>query len=170
MNDAPAPRGKRKRLLFEALIAIGLFYGISAYFQKDMLKDTAPVIAAKGVNGTRVSLPSATGKPTLVYFFASWCGACKLTSPAVDNIAGDYPVLAIAADSGSDADVKAFLKEKGYGFDALNDKGTLTAHFGVSGFPSLYVVDASGEVRFVTRGVSTEPALRARLFLTELLQ
>lgn len=170
MNDTPNPRSKARRLLAEALIAIALFYGVSAYYQKDMLKDVAPVIAAKGVNGSNLSLPSTSSKATLVYFFAEWCSACKLTSPAVDNIATDYPVLAIAADSGSDSDLKAFLKAKGYGFDALNDNGSLMHHFGVSGFPSIYVVDASGQIRFVTRGVSTEPALRARLLLTELLQ
>lgn len=170
MTDTPKPRSKAKRLMVEALIAIGLFYGISLYFQKDMLKDAAPVIAAKGVNGSSLSLPSASGKATLVYFFAKWCGACKLTSPAVASISADYPVLAIAVDSGSDAEVKAFLEAKGYGFDALNDDGALSHYFGVSGFPSLFVVDAKGQVRFVTRGVSTEPALRARLLLTELLQ
>lgn len=166
----PEPSRKYRRLLLEAIIAAALFYGVSAYLQKDMLKDAAPVIAAKGVNGSSLSLPAASGQATLVYFFAEWCGACKLTSPAIDNIAKDYPVLAIAADSGDDANVSAFLAANGYGFDALNDKGKLARLFGVSGFPAIYVVDARGEIRFVTRGVSTEPALRARLFMTELLQ
>ena len=49
----------------------------------------------------------ATGQPTLVYFWATWCGICTLTSPAVNNIAEDssdlgYQIKTVALSSGSD--------------------------------------------------------------------
>lgn len=32
----------------------------------------------------------STEQPVLVYFWASWCGPCKLVSPSVIEIAKDY--------------------------------------------------------------------------------
>ncbi|MBT1446293.1 protein disulfide oxidoreductase [Shewanella sp. JM162201] len=167
--DPKPKKSRRKQLLLEAAIAMALFYGIAAFQQKDMLKDTAPAISASGVEHSLLTLPHSGGKPTLVYFFADWCSVCKLTSPAISRIESDYPVVAIAVDSGNDERVRAFLQQQGYEFDAINDNGALAKQFGVSGFPSIFVVDGDGNIHFVTRGITSEPGLRLRLFITSLM-
>ena len=35
-------------------------------------------------------LIETSGKPVLVDFYADWCGPCKMVSPAIKKVAGDF--------------------------------------------------------------------------------
>jgi len=106
------------------------------------------------------------GSPALVYVWASWCGVCNLTSPAVSSIANDYPVASIALKSGLQKEVNRYLAEKNYQFSAYADRqGELAARLNVESTPYFFIVDKRGEIQFVSRGINTELGLRAKLAL-----
>ncbi len=48
------------------------------------------------------SLPQlGQAKPTIIYFWGSWCSYCRYTSPAINSLSEEgYPVVSVALRSG----------------------------------------------------------------------
>jgi len=57
---------------------------------------------------------SQAGQPVLLYFWADWCGPCRLVSPSVEAVANEYneqlKVLKLEVDPNPEA-VKAYQVE-----------------------------------------------------------
>ena len=118
-----------------------------------------------------VTLAEAGGSRTLVlYFWGSWCGVCRHTSPAVQRLKADgIPVLGVATASGSDAEVAAYLRRHGWDFETANDAdGTWTRQWQVRVTPTVLLVK-NGKVVHSTAGIASYPGLRARVWLADIL-
>lgn len=152
-------------LTLEALFFVALFFALRAYMSYGAAGGPAPFLAGTLLDGTPVRLDAYRGRPTLVHFWASWCGVCKLMQGSVAAVAEDYPVLTVAMKSGGSADIRAYLQERGVSLPVLPDpNGMLAAAYGIRGVPASFVIDAAGEIRFVEIGYTTEWGLRARLY------
>jgi thioredoxin 1 len=75
-------------------------------------------------------------KPVLVYFWAGWCGPCRLVSPSIDWVANTYSdrlkVVKLEVDPNPDAVAKCKVE----GVPALRlvkDKEIVQAHEGAIG-------------------------------------
>ncbi|GAB2734137.1 thioredoxin family protein [Nocardioides pakistanensis] len=75
---------------------------------------------------TDFAAATATGKPVLVDFYATWCGPCRKVAPIVDQIAAEHPEFTV---------VKVDIDQAA--------KTTLDFH--VMGVPTLVVLDADGQ-------------------------
>ena len=77
----------------------------------------------------------------------------------------DHPVLTIAMQSGSPADVARVLKARRLNWPTLVDTdGAITQRYGLPGVPALVVLDAQGNIRFVEVGYTSEIGMRLRLW------
>lgn len=106
----------------------------------------------------------SNGRTLLLYFWGSWCGVCKHTSPAVQKLHEDgVPVLGVAVRSGSDADIRAYLQRQGWHFDNVNDaKGSLSQQWQMKVTPTIVLV-RDGRVVHTTTGIASYWGLKLRL-------
>ncbi|WP_351018751.1 redoxin domain-containing protein [Shewanella sp. AC91-MNA-CIBAN-0169] len=164
------------------VIAVVLF-AIASYLQRDMRTGIAMPINAYTIANKPISLftsasidaqqhireNSTQNKPTLVYFWGTWCPVCKVTSPMVNsvNLNPNYQVVSIAVASGSDDDISTFMQHHHYHFDVINQHQTmlLSQQWGAMALPAIYIVDTENNIRFVTSGVTSSWGMSLRLWL-----
>lgn len=118
------------------------------------------------LDGSAVSLAQLSQqRPLLVYFWASWCGVCRYTTPSVAKLAalGDN-VLSVALRSGDDVQVAEWLAGKRLSLPVVNDpNGTLAAQWQIGVTPTLVIID-KGKVVQSTTGWTSYWGMKLRLW------
>lgn len=126
------------------LLLVILFIASQAmdYWRKPQAPDLNTVPSLTLTDGTPVSIAQMSAeKPLLVYFWASWCGICKLTSPSVSELSeSGYNVVTIAIRSGEDDRLAKGMAAKGYYFPVINDPdGRISQLWGVNVTPTFVI-------------------------------
>ena len=111
------------------------------------------------MDGSEFTISEFSGKPVLIYFWATWCPICNMVNGSVQSISEDYPVISVA--SWSQGEVKAYMHENQLTFPVLLDNtGEMAQTFGLKGVPISFILNPNGEIKFVESGYSTETGLR----------
>ena len=117
----------------------------------------APDFTLTDQYGNTHTLSDYKGKTVFLNFWATWCGPCKSEMPdvqalyeAYDENGGDLVVLGVANPGIQDVsqdEVEQFLTDHGYTFPVLMDTtGQVFAWYGISAFPTTFMIDANGNV------------------------
>lgn len=85
------------------------------------------------------------GKPVVVDFFATWCGPCKVLSPRLDKLAGEF------------GDRIKFVSVN------VDQSPDLSTRFNIEGIPTVIYFGKDGKVADRSIGVLSEADLRAKL-------
>lgn len=102
--------------------------------------------------------------PVLVYFWATWCGVCSITSGNIQAISQTHPVQSIAVQSGSPDEVHRFMQNHGYDFAVVHDMdGQIFDAWQGQVTPS-FVIIKDGQVVQRFTGISPLWSLKARLW------
>ena len=119
-----------------------------------MPTEVAPPLVGVDTNGKSVDLAALKGKPVVLYFWATWCGACKMASPLVDQYARshpDVPVLGVAMDE--EAAVRAYLAETPRSFAVIPASETVQRAWPVRALPTTVVLNREGRITWQRVGV-----------------
>ena len=117
-----------------------------------------PELILRDLNNKVVDLTQLKGKVILVNFWASWCPPCVHEMPSMERLqkhfsAKDFLILGVnmAEDKKT---VAHFLKTKvDSSFPILfDDKGDALKRWGVFAFPTSYVIDKAGNIRYALFG------------------
>lgn len=121
--------------------------------------------------GSVVSLSGETlGVPfhqkQILVFWATWCGPCSVELARIDKLielgkisAADVLAVSVMEEP---ALVEKFAKEKNYRFQVAVDRSGELAHaYGVSGTPTIALIDQAGLIHWLTVGLS--PTLEMRV-------
>ncbi|GBC87754.1 Thiol-disulfide oxidoreductase ResA [bacterium HR12] len=108
---------------------------------------TLPLLQGQG----SVTLSDLRGRPVLLNFWASWCVACKEEAPVL--AAGwrrwrDEGVVFLGVNT-QDSRSAAIAFEERYGIEyqsVVDENGSVTSAYGVTGFPETFFIDARGTI------------------------
>ncbi|WP_294547315.1 TlpA disulfide reductase family protein [uncultured Bacteroides sp.] len=138
--------------------------------KKRMVNEPAPLFTLKNMKGEEVSLAALKGKVVILDFWATWCGPCKSSFPAmqkaIDKYKNNKDVAFLFIDTWESSkdplpEVKKFIEEHNYSFNVLFDlkdpvskKNEVVASYGPKGIPAKYIIDKEGNIRFKLVGFS----------------
>ncbi|MBN1352225.1 TlpA family protein disulfide reductase [candidate division KSB1 bacterium] len=144
----------------------------------EMLNLPAPAFTLTDLAGNPVSLKDFKGKTVILDFWATWCGPCVRSFPAMQQAVNKYQadntikfLFINTWERGEDnlkitANVKDFIQSQQYTFHVLRDEeNAVVSAYNVSGIPTKFIIDADGKIRFKNVGYNGDDELLEELEL-----
>ncbi len=129
--------------------------------------------------GNTHKLSDYKGKVVFLNFWATWCPPCKEEMPDIQTLYENYGyneedviILGVASPSfGSEIDREGiidFLNDNGYTYPTvLDDSGTLQLQYGVSAYPTTFMIDVDGNVFGYLPGMMTYEIMESIITQTQ---
>ncbi|MCK7555521.1 redoxin domain-containing protein [Chitinophaga sedimenti] len=138
---------------------------------KKLISKTAPAFEVKDITGKTVSLADFKGKTIVIDFWATWCGPCKKSFPAMQLAVNKYKndpnvkfLFVHTWERGTETpqkDAADYPAQNKYSFDLYMDtkdeksqKNPAVSAFEVTGIPTKFIIDGKGNIRFNVVGFS----------------
>lgn len=150
--------------------------------QADETQEERPIIPAPDFTlsdqyGNEHTLSAYKGKTVFLNFWATWCGPCKQELPDIQKIyekygenTGELIVLGVANPNGQDVseeEITEFLKTNNCSYPTVFDEsGDIFATYGISAFPTTFMIDANGNVYGYVTGMLTEEMMESIIVQT----
>ena len=152
-----------------------------AELKAQMMDKPAPTFTLNDLDGKAVSLDDYKGKIVILDFWATWCGPCVRSFPAMQQTVNKYAsdgyvkfLFINTWERGENIDkkVKGFIQQHNYTFHVLRDtENSVVSAYKVQGIPTKFVIGPEGKLRFQSIGYHGDAELIKELdMLIELVR
>lgn len=117
--------------------------------------EVAPDITIKKLDDTEAVVSDYFGKPTIMTFWATWCGYCVSEMPGLQMLQDKYgdDINIIALNGGDDKEtIEAFMEENGYTFEAAQVSIEDSLVYNAQSIPVTVILDKDGVIQFFAKG------------------
>lgn len=156
------------RLLRDAAVVLAVVVAVGLWQSRHLLGDDQPAPRARvqTPGGETATVGEGSGKPTLLYFFAPWCGVCKVSMSNAQTVGrwlgeDHVDIVAVGLDFESAAEVAAFVGEHAPGIRYYLGDSAVRDAYKVAAYPTYYVLDARGRIVHASVGYSILPGILA---------
>ena len=126
----------------------------------------APSFRLSTLDGKTVGLADVTDKPTVIVFWATWCPHCRAEMPVVEKIYKDVHakggnILGISLDDKAST-ASDFVRANHITFPiaVAGSRNDIVRSYGISGIPTVFVLDKGGVVKARYAGEVSESTIR----------
>lgn len=153
---------------YSAAIRKSYIENLKKTLTKDMVKEPAAGFTLSDLDGNKISLADLKGKIVILDFWATWCGPCKASFPAMQMAKNKYKsdpnvkflfIHTWEKTTTATADARDYIKGKNFDFQVLMDLkdpdtkiNKVVTSYKVNGIPAKFVIDAQGNIRFKLTG------------------
>ncbi len=180
LSSKRRPKSRLRRLLLELGVA-GLGYTALTQCQTSGLLpegEPAPDFTALDLNGHPVPFSTFAQGPTLLHFWATWCGICRREFAALNELHEELTLaptqgqqatshqaprlLTLAADEDASA-VRTFVEHHQLKYPVVLAPAAILRLYRVQAFPTSYYVDRERRITAGTVGMSSRWMMKTRL-------
>jgi thiol-disulfide isomerase/thioredoxin len=129
----------------------------------------APEFKVSTLDGKPVSLSDYRGRPVLVNFWATWCGACKVEMPWLAELrekyaAQGFEVLGVVTDKAPTEKIVALERKYGVHYPILLcNHAAAQAYGGLPDLPESFFLDRRGSVAAIMDGADSKQEIEGNI-------
>ncbi len=143
--------------LFSIVLSILITSSASAGELPAYTGDPLPDFALPGIDKRLHRLSDLRGRVVLVNFWATWCGPCLKEMPSMQRLSERFPsqdFAVLAVNMGESVeDIRPFVEKMSIQFPIpLDSNGEVLQSWQVIAFPTTFLLDRSGTIRFALFG------------------
>jgi len=118
-----------------------------------LLNQQLPGFQLNDMDGVKVSSSTLLGKPTLINFWATWCGPCIAEMPELSRLKEKYKdqmnFISITENNADEDNLKAFLENKDFNYQILDRGEAYKKKLKITAIPKNLFIDKKGVLRYI---------------------